>query len=134
MELALPATAGNRVQFGPSTDERGHSPAAVTAAWLMAVPASHHGHDDGASAQPASAAACQAAVSFNALGWPVTGQRREDVVSNPRGTRETGSVILLLRLSNRRPATRWPSRRKLRLRKGRIRDVRRIRSSPKFIA
>jgi hypothetical protein len=95
MEFALPAADGKRVQLGPSTDERGHSPARVTAAWFAAVPASHHGHADGASAQPARAAVCHAVEIFNAWGWPVTGQRREGVASNPSGTLEMGSLILL---------------------------------------
>jgi hypothetical protein len=38
-------------------------------------------------------------VRFRALGWPVTGKRRGGVASNPSGTREIGSVILLLLLN-----------------------------------
>ncbi len=43
MAFALRGMAGKRVQLGPSSVERGHSPAAVNVAWLTAVPASHHG-------------------------------------------------------------------------------------------
>jgi hypothetical protein len=77
---ALRRVSGRRVQFGPSSDERGHKPIVTTTTWLTKMPASHHGQAMGVSAQPASIAACHAMVALNIGGLPVRGQRRPGAV------------------------------------------------------